>query len=213
MVIDKAAWATFAPRLAGSPRCSSCCSPAAGRSAPRQARRSSTSKQPWPRSTAGTRRIATRPDDPAYLVYTSGTTGYPKGVLHGHRSLLGRQPASEYWFDFAAAGDRILHSGKFNWTYVLGSAMMDPLYRGQTVIAHEGTNDAATWPRLIAKHGATIFIGVPTIYRQILQKTDLAARGRFDAAPLHERGRAALGRGALPVAASGSAWTSTKRSA
>jgi acyl-coenzyme A synthetase/AMP-(fatty) acid ligase len=65
-----------------------------------------------------------------------------------------------------------MHSGKFNWTYVLGSALMDPLFRGKTVIAHEGRNDAATWPRLIAKHGATIFIGVPTIYRQILQKTD-----------------------------------------
>ncbi len=112
----------------------------------------------------------TRADDPAYLVYTSGTTGYPKGVLHAHRSLIGRAPASQYWFDFVGQ-DRIMHSGKFNWTYVLGSALMDPLYRGKTVIAHEGRNDAHTWPRLIAKHGATIFIGVPTVYRQILQKT------------------------------------------
>ena len=115
----------------------------------------------------------TRAEDPAYLVYTSGTTGYPKGVLHAHRALVGREPASEYWFDFAAdQQDRILHSGKFNWTYVLGSGLMDPLYLGKTVIVHEGRNDPTLWPRLIARHQATIFIGVPTIYRQILQKTD-----------------------------------------
>jgi acetyl-CoA synthetase len=113
--------------------------------------------------------------DPAYLVYTSGTTGYPKGVLHAHRAMIGREPAARYWFDFgtegAPADDRIVHSGKFNWTYVLGSGLMDPLYRGKTVIVHEGKNDADGWIKLIAKHSATIFIGVPTIYRQIIQKT------------------------------------------
>lgn len=114
-------------------------------------------------------------EDPAYLVYTSGTTGYPKGVLHAHRAMIGRTPASTYWFDFADnQQDRILHSGKFNWTYVLGSGLMDPLYLGKTVIVHEGKNDATLWPRLIAKHEATIFIGVPTIYRQVLQKTEFS---------------------------------------
>lgn len=111
-------------------------------------------------------------DDPAYLVYTSGTTGYPKGVLHAHRALLGRQPASTYWFNYADHQDRIVHSGKFNWTYVLGSGLMDPLYLGKTVIVYEGKNNPQTWLNLIDKHQATIFIGVPTIYRQILQKTD-----------------------------------------
>ncbi|OUS30040.1 acetyl-CoA synthetase [Thalassotalea sp. 42_200_T64] len=115
--------------------------------------------------------VASKANDPAYLVYTSGTTGYPKGVLHAHRSLIGRLPASRFWFDFKE-GDRIMHSGKFNWTYVLGSALMDPLFHGHTVIVHEGKNDASTWPTLIAKHQCTIFIGVPTIYRQIIQKTD-----------------------------------------
>ncbi|WP_196141165.1 acyl-CoA synthetase [Aliikangiella sp. G2MR2-5] len=119
--------------------------------------------------------IASSPHDPAYLVYTSGTTGYPKGVLHAHRSLIGRLPASRYWFDFKP-GDRIMHSGKFNWTYVLGSALMDPLFHGQTVIVHEGPNDANTWPELIKKHNCTIFIGVPTIYRQIIQKTQFGAK-------------------------------------
>jgi acyl-coenzyme A synthetase/AMP-(fatty) acid ligase len=117
---------------------------------------------------------ATRAEDPAYLVYTSGTTGYPKGVLHAHRALIGRKPASTYWFDFSGDDDRIMHSGKFNWTYVLGSGLMDPLFLGKTVIVFEGKNDANTWPRLIEKHKATIFVGVPTIYRQILQKSTYA---------------------------------------
>ncbi len=118
-------------------------------------------------------------DEPAYLVYTSGTTGYPKGVLHAHRALLGRQPAAQYWFNYSDTADakgnkkpdRIMHSGKFNWTYVLGTGLMDPLYLGKTVVVHEGKNDAQVWLSLILKHQATIFIGVPTIYRQILQKT------------------------------------------
>ncbi len=114
----------------------------------------------------------TQAEDPAYLVYTSGTTGYPKGVLHAHRALLGRQPAAQYWFNYSdTATDRIMHSGKFNWTYVLGTGLMDPLYLGKTVIVHEGKNDAQKWLDLIQKHQATIFIGVPTIYRQLLQKT------------------------------------------
>jgi len=128
----------------------------------------------------------TRADDPAYLVYTSGTTGFPKGVLHAHRALIGRSPSAQYWFDYLdnnglendsqkEACDRILHSGKFNWTYVLGTALMDPLFLGKTVVVYEGDNDAETWPRLIAKHRCTIFIGVPTIYRQIVQKTDFSA--------------------------------------
>ena len=117
----------------------------------------------------------TRANDPAYLVYTSGTTGYPKGVLHAHHALLGHLPASRYWFDFQPAGDRVLHSGKYNWTYVLGTGLMDPLLRGATTIVHEGNPDATIWPRLIAKHAASVFIGVPTTYRQIIQKTQYGA--------------------------------------
>lgn len=119
----------------------------------------------------GTGAEATRAEDPAYLVYTSGTTGYPKGVLHAHRVLLGKQPSSDYWFHFLPDGDRVLHSGKYNWTYVLGTGLMDPLYRGHTTIVYEGKPEAHVWPALIAKHRATTFIGVPTLYRHILQYT------------------------------------------
>jgi len=110
--------------------------------------------------------------DAAYLVYTSGTTGYPKGVLHAHQALFGRLPAATEWFTFSAdSNDRILHSGKFNWTYVLGTAMMDPLYHGKTVVVYEGASSPERWVELIRLFACNIFIGVPTIFRQILQKT------------------------------------------
>ncbi len=44
--------------------------------------------------------VSTTPDDPALLVYTSGTTGPPKGVLHGHRVLLGHLPGIEVHHEF-----------------------------------------------------------------------------------------------------------------
>ncbi|MGE0358532.1 MAG: acyl-CoA synthetase [Burkholderiales bacterium] len=183
IVIDKAAWRAMGPRLAGKERLRVALLSGPGEVVDFPGAKSLDLEAALAGITGWAPAEDTAVDDPAYLVYTSGTTGYPKGVLHGHRSLIGRTPAATYWFHFlepgdheaaggTGQGDRIVHSGKFNWTYVLGSALMDPLYHGKTVIAHEGKNDAHTWPRLIAKHGATIFIGVPTVYRQILQKTE-----------------------------------------
>ena len=172
LVMDHQTWEQLAPRLAEAPEARLVLLSGKGRHIDGLAVTVLDLKPALDAITAWSAAHATHASDPAYLVYTSGTTGYPKGVLHAHRALIGREPASEYWFNFDPNSvDRILHSGKFNWTYVLGSGLMDPLYRGKTVIVHEGKNDANLWTRLIAKHQATIFIGVPTIYRQIIQKT------------------------------------------
>ncbi len=172
LVMDKAAWPHLAPHIANANSIALALLSGEGQQAHVGALKVLDLATALAAITAWSAPHATRANDPAYLVYTSGTTGYPKGVLHAHRALIGREPASEYWFNFDPNQvDRILHSGKFNWTYVLGSGLMDPLYRGKTVIVHEGKNDAHLWTRLIAKHQATIFIGVPTIYRQIVQKT------------------------------------------
>ncbi|CAN6133229.1 Acs Acyl-coenzyme A synthetases/AMP-(fatty) acid ligases [Methylophilaceae bacterium] len=175
LVTDKAAWPALQDHLSNLPNLKQVFLTGVGEIQPHASLKVSDLSQQLAAISHCEGNHPTAADDPAYLVYTSGTTGYPKGVLHAHRALIGREPAAKYWFNFAEdQQDRIMHSGKFNWTYVLGTGLMDPLYLGKTVIVHEGKNDADLWTRLIAKHAATIFVGVPTIYRQIIQKSTAA---------------------------------------
>jgi acyl-coenzyme A synthetase/AMP-(fatty) acid ligase len=111
---------------------------------------------------------ATAPEDPAFLIFTSGTGGQPKGVLHAQRSVLGRRPMRLGWQGFGP-GDRVMHAGQLNWTYTLGVGLMDPWAAGATALLYTGPHDPARWPELIATHEVTVFAAVPTVFRQILK--------------------------------------------
>jgi acyl-coenzyme A synthetase/AMP-(fatty) acid ligase len=110
----------------------------------------------------------TAADDPAFLIYTSGTTSRPKGVLHAQRSAWGRRPMHAGWHGIRE-NDVVLHAGAFNWTYTLGVGLTDPWAVGATAILYVGPKDPAVWPRLIERHRATVFATVPSLYRQILK--------------------------------------------
>lgn len=112
-------------------------------------------------------------DAPATLVYTSGTSGSPKGVLHAHRAIWGRRPMHAHWLGLTEH-DVMLHAGAMNWTYTLGVGITDPWACGATAIVYNGPRDRGIWPALIATHGATIFAAVPSVYRQILKYADVA---------------------------------------
>lgn len=115
----------------------------------------------------------TAADDPATLVYTSGTTSAPKGVLHAHRAIWARQPMHAHWLGLTES-DVMLHAGTMNWTYTLGVGVTDPWACGATTVLYNGPRDRGIWPRLIAEHGATIFAAVPSVYRQVLKYADLS---------------------------------------
>jgi acyl-coenzyme A synthetase/AMP-(fatty) acid ligase len=110
----------------------------------------------------------TAADDPAYLIYTSGTASRPKGVLHAQRVILGRAPMLDHWLGLNA-DDIVLHAGAMNWTYTLGVGLMDPFSRGATAVLYNGPPDPGVWPRLVARFQATIFAAVPGVYRQMLR--------------------------------------------
>ncbi len=111
---------------------------------------------------------STDPNEPAYLVYTSGATGRPKGVLHAHRAVWARRMMWADWYGLSA-GDRLLHAGAFNWTYTLGAGLMDPWAAGATAIIYHGEKSPLVWPRLAQAVDATLFAAVPSVLRQILK--------------------------------------------
>ncbi len=111
-------------------------------------------------------------NDPAYLIYTSGTTANPKGVLHAHRAAWGRRPMYQGWYGISP-DDRMLHAGAFNWTYTLGTGLTDPWANGATSIIYTGDKDPTVWPRLITRTKATLFAAVPGVFRQILKYNTL----------------------------------------
>ena len=110
----------------------------------------------------------TQAEDPAFLIYTSGTLDRPKGVLHAHRTFHGRALMREGWQGFGPE-DTTLHAGTLNWSYTLGVGLMDPWAAGAHAVLYGGEHDPAVWPELIERHGVTIFVAVPTVYRQILK--------------------------------------------
>ena len=114
----------------------------------------------------------TEADDPAFLVYTSGTTAEPKGVLQAQRSVWGRRPMYQGWYGITSQ-DRMLHAGAFNWTYTLGTGLSDPWANGATALVYTGEKDPSRWPNLMEKHNATLFAAVPSVYRQILKYCDI----------------------------------------
>ncbi len=109
--------------------------------------------------------------DPLYILYTSGTTGHPKGIVRdngGHlvaltwsmRNLYGVEPGEVYW----AASD-------LGWAVGHSYIVYAPLFHGNTTVLYEGkpvcTPDAGAFWRVIAQHEVCVFFTAPTAFRAI----------------------------------------------
>ena len=82
--------------------------------------------------------VATRSDDPALMVYTSGTTGPPKGALHAHRVLIGHLPGIEFPHEFLPQpGDRFWTPADWAWAGGLLNVLLPALHYGVPVVAQK----------------------------------------------------------------------------
>ena len=118
-------------------------------------------------------------DDPAVVMYTSGTTGPPKGVVHAHRSVLGVLPGqilTRYNMD-VRAGDTLYTPGEWSWSGPLFDVIMSGLYLGVPIVgnADPGFDPEGTLA-LIDRFDVSI-VGAPaTVWRALMQVPEASER-------------------------------------
>jgi acetyl-CoA synthetase len=145
-------------------------------------------------------------DDPALMVYTSGTTGQPKGALHAHRVLLGHMPGIEMPHDcFPQPGDRFWTPADWAWAGGLLDCLLPSLYCGVPVVARRFDKfDPDEAYAVMAKHDVRNAFIPPTALRMMRSAPDPRGRhaiklrsvgsgGESLGAETYEWGKAALG--------------------
>jgi acyl-coenzyme A synthetase/AMP-(fatty) acid ligase len=107
-------------------------------------------------------------EDPAYWLYTSGTTGYPKAAVHAHRSIPAHDRRSKIWQD-VRKGDIIFNTSDLNWSYALTAGCLDIWRHGLTTIISEESPTPEHIAQCLQSFKVTTFMSVPGIYRRLIR--------------------------------------------
>ena len=106
------------------------------------------------------------PDRAAYMVFTSGTSGSPRAVEHAHRAIWARRMMHKDWYALRPT-DRLMHAGAFNWTFTMGTGLMDPWSIGATALIPAPDTLPQDLLCLAAQKEATIFAAAPGVIRKL----------------------------------------------
>lgn len=126
--------------------------------------------------------VNTSPDDPAVIIFTSGTTGNPKGALHGHRVLLGHLPGVEFPHEFfPKKGDLFWTPADWAWIGGLFDVLLPSLHHGVPVLAYRaGKFDPEETFQLMAHFGVRNAFMPPTALKLMRQVENPKDRWKYN---------------------------------
>ncbi|HEX2198576.1 MAG TPA: AMP-binding protein [Burkholderiales bacterium] len=114
--------------------------------------------------------LDTQADDPALIVYTSGTTGPPKGALKAHRVLIGNEPGFVHSHDFfPQKGDMFWSPADWAWTGGLMDALLPAWRFGVPILGYRGRFDAEKAYYLLEKYGVRNSFLFPTALKMMMK--------------------------------------------
>jgi benzoate-CoA ligase family protein len=111
---------------------------------------------------------ATTPDDIAFWLYSSGSTGAPKGAMHLHGDMMHTAVLYGDGVLGIQEDDVVFSAAKLFFAYGLGNALTFPLHVGATAVLMAERPTKASVMQRLKQHAVTIFYGVPTLYAGIL---------------------------------------------
>jgi acyl-coenzyme A synthetase/AMP-(fatty) acid ligase len=112
------------------------------------------------------------PRDPCLIAFTSGTTGEPKGIVHGQRYLPGQRLQAEHWLD-ARPGELVWCTAASGWSKSARNAFIAPWLRGAAALLHDARFDPAQRLQILASERVNVLCMAPTEYRVIAKRETL----------------------------------------
>jgi acyl-coenzyme A synthetase/AMP-(fatty) acid ligase len=115
---------------------------------------------------------AMEPEDPALIVFTSGTTGDPRGVVHAYRYLFGQEIQARNWFG-SRPGELAWCTTATGWSKSARNVFLAPWLTGAASVIHDGRFDPAERLDFAEALGINVLCQAPTEYRMLARRTTL----------------------------------------
>jgi acyl-coenzyme A synthetase/AMP-(fatty) acid ligase len=112
------------------------------------------------------------PEDPALIVFTSGTTGEPRGVVHAYRYLFGQSIQAESWFG-SRKGELAWCTTATGWSKSARNVFLAPWLTGAAAVIHDGRFDPDERLDFCEALGVNVLCQAPTEYRMLARRTTL----------------------------------------